>query len=1086
MTAPVPTGIFVNYRVGDCETEAALLHRLLADRFGDEQVFFASSSIQLSADFTEAIPEGLARSSVLIAVIGPEWLTVTDAHGTSRIQLAEDWVRRELAYAFQHDISVVPVLVDRGRRIRMPSAAELPDDLARLERCQYLRMHYQSLRLERLFAELAELTPQTFAHRVLLPAEELPPEPVPSMLLRAEYGVVPFHGRETEQEEFHAWCAGPAGSAVRLVTGPGGQGKTRLALHLCRQAAERGWLAGFVDESCAPDDLAVLARCTAPMLLVLDYAEARAEQLLVLAAECVRRDADAGPLRLLLLSRAGGEWQRPLAEYADDRVAVLFAAMPEHRLAPLVPSEAQRQAEFVGAAREFSAHLAGTRPEAAVIPADLGTARYDRILDVHAAAMVALLEQDEPPDSAPSTSASASASADPVARVLAHERRYWRRLLAVHGLPEDTSLHADALVAVATLFGAGTEEGALALLSGTPTFEGASVSFLRRHLRWASAVLHGGPGLHPLRPDRLGEEHVSHVLASFPEVATAPLAGLDDGQARRALTVLGRAAVRHPVAVRAVAALLAHDIDRMLPLGMEVAPQLENPRAFARTLLDSLQAHDDDHTVGLVLGHLPDESVALADLAVLASELTLSSAKRHASVNPATTARLLLRYTYHLKTSGRRREAREAAEEAAGLFEQLVADSRQTHLADLGRALHGLAVMLDETGERDRGLSTIRRAVEVRRELCGQSDVHLPELALSLDVLGADLAERGHRAEALAAGQEAVQIFEELAAARPVLYEAQLATALGNLALQWERFGDFDGACAASERCVAVLRRLSDQNPDAHLLKYAEALNHQASALVRAGRPAVALAPVVEAVELLRGLVETDPGRAQDASNPGVRLASALVNLSIVQAANGLHPEALASAVEAVQAHRPLAETLHGVYRPRLAVALTTLAARHGAAGNIKEALEAAVEAVRIRRSDPEGRPVDLAHALGNLAALLARAKQWVYAERTAADALAVYHSLGDLDEQAHVESLAGVLHTRAAAASHVEGATDRMIEAIDASVELRRAQAAALGGRYEAALTSALFAQAILHERAGLPDAPGIRAEATKRRDAL
>ncbi|MEU8443517.1 TIR domain-containing protein [Streptomyces microflavus] len=1079
MTTPGPNGIFVNYRVGDCETEAALLHRLLADRFGDEQVFFASSSIRLSADFTEALPEGLARSSVLIAVIGPEWLTVKDGQGTPRIQLKEDWVRRELAYCFHHGIPVIPVLIDRGRRIRTPSAAELPDELAQLERCQYLRMHYQSLRLERLFAELAVLTPQTFAHRVLLPAEELPPEPVPSMLLRAEYGVVPFHGREAEQEELHAWCAEPAESAARLVTGPGGQGKTRLALHLCQQALGQGWLAGFVDESCAPDDLVLLARCTAPLLLVFDYAEARADQLLLLAAACARRDADAGPVRLLLLSRAGGEWQRPLAEHSDDRVALLFAAMTERRLAPLVPSEAQRQAEFVGAAQEFSAHLTGTRPEAAAVPADLGAARYDRILDVHAAAMVALLEQDEPLGSVP------SASPDPVARVLAHERRYWKRLLAVHALPEDTTLHADALIAVATLFGAGTEEGAIALLSATPTFEDTSLPLRRRHLRWASAVLQGGTGLHPLRPDRLGEEHVAHVLDSLPEVATAPLPGLDDGQARRALTVLGRAAVRHPVAARAVTTLLALDIDRMLPLGMEVASQLENPRVFARTLLDGLQAHDDGDTVRLVLDHLPDESAALADLAVLASELTLRNAEQHASLNPAATARLLLRYTYHLKSSGRRREGLRAAEEAAGLFEQLAVDSRQTHLPDLGRALHGFAVMLDETGERGRGLDTIRRAVEVRKELCERSDVYLPELALSLDVLGADLAERGHRAEGLAAGQEAVRIFEGLAADRPVLYEAQLATALGNLALQWERFGNPGEACAVSARCVDVLRRLSDQNPDAHLLKYAEALNHHASALARADRRAEALAPVVEAVELLRVLVETDPGLAEDASNPSVRLASALVNLSIVRSANGLHAEALASAVEAVEAHRRLAEALHGVHRPRLAVALTTLAARYGAAGNFKEALAAAIEAVRIRRHDPEGRPADLAHALGNLAALLARAKQWAYAEKTAADAVAVYLSLGDLDEQVHVESLAGALHTRAAAASHVEGATDRMVEAIDASVELRRAQAAALGGRHETALTSALFAQAVLHERAGLPDATAIHAEAAKRRDA-
>ena len=51
--------------------------------------------------------------------------------------------------------------------------------------------------------------------------------------LRAEEQVVPFRGRP-ELDELLAWCGTGERVGVRLVTGDGGAGKTRLALRLCR------------------------------------------------------------------------------------------------------------------------------------------------------------------------------------------------------------------------------------------------------------------------------------------------------------------------------------------------------------------------------------------------------------------------------------------------------------------------------------------------------------------------------------------------------------------------------------------------------------------------------------------------------------------------------------------------------------------------------------------------------------------------------------------------------------------------------------------------------------------------------------
>jgi hypothetical protein len=70
----------------------------------------------------------------------------------------------------------------------------------------------------------------------------------PAHLLEPGLGVVPFTGRAAEFAALEGWCLDGRGGLVRLVTGGGGAGKTRLALELCARMLGRGWRCAWVDE----------------------------------------------------------------------------------------------------------------------------------------------------------------------------------------------------------------------------------------------------------------------------------------------------------------------------------------------------------------------------------------------------------------------------------------------------------------------------------------------------------------------------------------------------------------------------------------------------------------------------------------------------------------------------------------------------------------------------------------------------------------------------------------------------------------------------------------------------------------------
>ncbi len=87
------------------------------------------AAIEPGRDFRKAIDESVAACSILLAVIGQEWLESKDDAGRRRLDNPNDFVRMELASALQRYIPVVPVLV---RGTKMPHPDQLPDDLKEL------------------------------------------------------------------------------------------------------------------------------------------------------------------------------------------------------------------------------------------------------------------------------------------------------------------------------------------------------------------------------------------------------------------------------------------------------------------------------------------------------------------------------------------------------------------------------------------------------------------------------------------------------------------------------------------------------------------------------------------------------------------------------------------------------------------------------------------------------------------------------------------------------------------------------------------------------------------------------------------
>jgi tetratricopeptide (TPR) repeat protein len=816
---------------------------------------------------------------------------------------------------------------------------------------------------QRVFARI-DYAVKHFVKPTAPPIEELRKK-APSELLAARNAVVDFTGRREEQAALTAWRDDDTAGrrSVRLLWGPGGQGKTRLAAEWAADSADQGWDVLTAEHGAAADGgLRGPGRRAGSRgrLLLVDYAERwRSTDLdRLLMADPV---TSGGPLRVLLLSRAAGLWWEALQNRLGKSG---YATCDDVQLGPLADTVADRQAVFAKAVEGFAAVLGLPDTGGLAAPGSLADDEYRLVLAVQMAALVAVdarLGDRELPQ-------------DPGALsryLLRREQDHWD-LMERHGRvrigPEDMSL----MVAVATLAGPLPWTGAEDLLVHVGLCGEGNPSERRRMLDGhASCYPPSQPAtaLEPLLPDRLGEDFIASRLPGRDrptvDAGRNPGDGWCAGLPARLLTVAA------PPSAEDIGGQDLPGPDGAVPSYRQTAwtMLIETGCRWEHVAEDYLYPLLEQRPT--LIGDI--SSAALARLASYAPVPILTALEkgfpehRHVDLDVGIAA-IAERLTQH----------RLAA-----------ADDPVTRL-DLH---HGLARRWIAAGFYDRALSEAHQAVQICRRLA-QEDANNAgyawALAVTLMTLGETQAQLERRNPAHAAATEAVEILRRLVAS---MYEPYYRLP------RWLRRGAMLAQVnpAFLERCLAeALVRLSEAQRDL-------ALHMEARASAE------------EAVNRWRHLA-----RQKNQVDCEDSLSGALIYLAMTCATVGQREEAKHAGKEAVEIARRRGRTGHHpiTYKPNLAGVLNNFAGVLSDLYLLEEAQVYAEEAAKIFRElagmNQAAFEPELLRPLTNLCNWLSRLEKHEEALAYADEAVPIVQRLAQENRAAAEPYLATVLANRA------------------------------------------------------------------------
>lgn len=131
-------GIFISYRRDDSGGYAGRLRDGLLQRYGEDFIFLdTANKMPPGVDYTHFVIQTVESSDVLLAIIGREWLSITDKDGRRRIDDPKDLLRVEITAALDKKLLVIPVTVDGAE---IPKVEDLPDPLKPLAGNQQWQM----------------------------------------------------------------------------------------------------------------------------------------------------------------------------------------------------------------------------------------------------------------------------------------------------------------------------------------------------------------------------------------------------------------------------------------------------------------------------------------------------------------------------------------------------------------------------------------------------------------------------------------------------------------------------------------------------------------------------------------------------------------------------------------------------------------------------------------------------------------------------------------------------------------------------------------------------------------------------------
>ncbi|MBC6446000.1 tetratricopeptide repeat protein [Actinokineospora xionganensis] len=867
----------------------------------------------------------------------------------------------------------------------------------------------------------------------------------PSSLLLARQEVVPWRSRPQLMHDLGVWLSEP-GCGVWLLHGSGGQGKTRVAVQLGRELPGR-WSVFWPSPEIPPPDLRVLRDVNAPVLVVVDYANSRAEQLAHMLSAVA---GSPRQIKLLLLARSVNEWWEDLALHSD-AVADLLSAARVRQLDPLAAEPTDDPyGEAVSAFSIALPSLAGLESYPwATIAADLQPPKSvsDHVLTLHLTALADLLDAAAPSESTPERTAED--------RVLLHERRHWRAAAVRHGLVPVLIRALDDVVLVAVLTGLSTSRDAPAVLRTVPGLADQPDSAIGPVCAWFASMF--PPTTQDrefdlLQPDRLAERHVARRVSARPELSERLAEVVTRDQAATMLTVLTRAGAlpaADPGMGDHVVALCGINPDIVATAAVTIAPFVEHPEALLAGMRAVLR--DPRHRPALVgLGdEFPVSSERLADIAHDVTAALVAGARDAADIPGL--ALHLSNLSVRLRALGRQEDARVVAEEAVSIRRQLVRDDPTTYSTDLATSLQSLSHVLSELGLPEAALAACEEAFRVHQ---GSGTASSADRASILNTMSIQFAALGRWEPAVAAATESVEICRVLAEAQSDADLARLAMGLLNLANRLDEAGHSARAAQTSVAARDLYRELTGINPDAFRPDLALSSNNASVHLAEVQRWAEALGAAHEAVDTYRHLVESRP----EVHRAG--FATSLITLSTRYHESGRTREAVETAREATAIYRTMACARPAAHRSDLALSLNDLSIWLAAGGDSAEALEAIEEAVALRRDLADARPgvhrVDLAISLINASNRLSEMGRLAEAVDAASEAAGIYRALPPDRLDAHKPDFATCMNNLAIRLAEM-GRSDEALTAARSATAIYRELETRTPGRYRAGLAMSL-----------------------------
>ena len=231
--------IFISYRKDDSSDLSWSLAGKLNEHFGEGSVFLDRHQIEPGDHWREEIDGALSRAAVVLAVIGPHWLTSYDEYGQRRIDRDDDVLAYELSLALQRGIVIIPLYLHglkpfpaRAFPARLAGLAgeqgiefdiirDLAGLCAKLEKIPGVRKQDSSPGLKK---DASPSIPKELFHDLVRPL---------NFEAESKKHLAHFTGRKWVEDKLDEWIPGQRDSKVFCLLGGPGIGKSAIACHWC-------------------------------------------------------------------------------------------------------------------------------------------------------------------------------------------------------------------------------------------------------------------------------------------------------------------------------------------------------------------------------------------------------------------------------------------------------------------------------------------------------------------------------------------------------------------------------------------------------------------------------------------------------------------------------------------------------------------------------------------------------------------------------------------------------------------------------------------------------------------------------------